>query len=66
MINTEEETQLRLMIFGAALLAIAIRSDTHLDEPNSVASQNAIREARGIAGVVVAEAKRLREEKPQS
>jgi len=66
MINTEEETHLRLMMFGAALLAIATRESTlamdNMGIPVQPITVNewASNEARAISQAVVLEAQRLR------
>jgi len=62
-VHAQDEALLRLAVFGAALLAIAARRNTYLEEPNSVFSQSVIREARGIASAVADEARRLRGER---
>jgi hypothetical protein len=66
--HTEEETQLRLMMFGAALLAIATRENTlTMDNMGIPVQPTAVNEwtnteARAIAQAVVLEAQRLRAE----
>lgn len=66
--STEEETHLRLMVFGAALVAIATRENTLTTNdmgiplrPGTVNEWTNI-EAKAIAEAVVLEAQRLRTE----
>ncbi len=80
LIKPEDEASVRLVVFGAALLAIATRTRVYFGElpdvlydawgnptDSTMAKENArahINEARAIADAVIAEAKRLQELKP--
>lgn len=63
MSHTEEEIQLHLVMFAAALLAIATRADTRVcTELSFQTNPAAVFEARALAQTVVDEAQRLRKE----
>lgn len=64
---TEDESVLRLMVFGGALLAIAARGPTWLEavDPMQMGSNDrakCLAEASAIADAVVAEARHLKAE----